>query len=88
MITPGILDTTAALMTLVAAACTVLCLAWSVPAWRRRLAPGVGGPNARVPRAGRLSGWTARAGGGLVATGIAGCALVAWYCVYCTVAAI
>src|SRR6478672_6042973 len=37
MLTPIILYTTAALMALVATACTALCLVWSVPTWRHRL---------------------------------------------------
>ncbi len=82
MISPGNLYATAALLGLVAAASTALCLAWSIPAWRRRLAP------ARAPRAGGLSGWPAHVGGGAVSAGIAGCALAAWYGLYRALAAI
>ena len=82
MISPGILYATAALLTLVAVACTALCLAWSIPAWRRRLGKG------RTPRADGLSGWPARVGGGMISAGIAGCAVAAWYGLYCTLAAI
>ncbi len=77
MLTAGMLYTTAALMALVAIACTVLCLAWSFPAWRRRLGPV-------APGAGGLSGWHATVGSGLISAGIAACAVLAWYGVYCT----
>ena len=85
MISVGVLYLTAALLAFVAVACTALCFAWSIPAWRHRLAPDRGESEAR---AGRLSGWPARVGSGLVSTGIAACALVAWYGLYCTLAAI
>lgn len=88
MLSPGILYTTAALMALVAAACTVLCVVWSVPAWRRRLAPARGTPAATTPGAGGLSGWPAGVGSGLVSAGIAACALLAWYGAYCELAAV
>jgi hypothetical protein len=74
---------TAALMALVGVTCTVLCLAWSVPAWRRRLGPVGAGCGA-----GGLSGWWGGVGSGLVSVGIAGVALLAWYGVYCTVGAV
>jgi hypothetical protein len=80
MIAPGTLYATAALLALVAVACTALCLAWSVPAWRRHLSS--------ASAAHGLSGWPARAGSGLVSAGIAACALVAWYGLYCTLTAI
>jgi len=80
--------TSAALMAVVAAACTALCLAWSIPSWRRRLAgPGVA-PEVRSPNTGGLSGWPARVGSGLVSTGIAACAVVGWYGCYCVLAAL
>jgi hypothetical protein len=85
MISVGVLYTTAALLALVAVACTALCLAWSNPAWRRRLAPDKGESEAR---AGGVSGWPARVGSGLVSAGIGACALVAWYGLYCALAAI
>jgi hypothetical protein len=88
MLSPGILYTTAALMALVAAACTVLCLVWSVPVWRRRLAPEGGTPAATTPGAGGLSGWPAAVGSGLVSAGLAASALLAWCGVYCTLAAV
>lgn len=88
MLSPSVLYTTAALLALVAAVSTALCLVWSVPAWRRRLAPPAGGPDAGVPGAGGLSGWTARVGSGLISAGIAASAAVAWYGLYCTVTAI
>ncbi len=86
MLSPGILYTTAALMALVATACTALCLVWSVPAWRRWLAPS--GADVRRPRAAGLSGRPAHVGSGLVSAGVAACALLAWYGVYCTLAAV
>ena len=88
MLSPGILFTTAALLALLAVACTAVCLAWSIPAWRRKLAAGVRPADTLKPRAGGLSGWPARIGSGLVSAGIAGCALVAWYGLYCALAAI
>ena len=88
MLSPGILYTTAALMALVAIACTALCLVWSVPAWRRRLAPTGGSPDAPASETSGMSGWPARVGSGLVSAGIAASALVAWYGVYCTLAAV
>ena len=86
MLTPGILYTTAALMALVATACTALCLIWSVPAWRHWLAPAEA--DARQHRAAGLRGWSAQIGSGLVSAGIAACALLAWYGVYCTLSAV
>ena len=88
MLSPGVPYTTAALLGLVAAACTALCLAWSVPAWRRQLAPAGGTSGVNAPAASALSGWPARVGGGLVSTGIGAVALVAWYGLYCTLTAI
>ena len=86
MLSPGILYTTAALMALVATACTALCLVWSVPAWRHWLAPA--GADVRRPKSGELSGWPAQIGSVLVSAGIAACALLAWYGVYSILAAI
>ena len=86
MLSPAILYTTAALMALVAAACTGLCLVWSVAAWRPWL--GSAAADVRRPRAVELSGWTARIGSGLVSAGIAACALLAWYGVSCIIAAV
>ena len=88
MLSPGILYTTAALLTLVAAACTALCLAWSNSAWPRRLAPARGTSEVLAPEASGLSGWRARVGSGLVSAGIGAAAMVAWYGLYCTLAAI
>ena len=87
MISPIILYTTATLMALLAVACTVLCLVWSIPAWRRRLAPGAGESTSRAAWT-SMSGWPACIGSGLVSAGIAGCAFVAWYGLYCTLAAL
>jgi hypothetical protein len=86
MLSPGILYATAVLMALVATACTALCLVWSVPAWRHWLAPS--GTDVRRPKAGELSGWPAQIGSGLVSAGIAACALLGWYGVYCTLVAV
>jgi hypothetical protein len=82
-LSPGILYTTAALMASVAVACTVLGLVWSVPAWRRRLAP-----IRATSVASGLSGWLAGVGSGLVSAGITASALLAWYGVYCALAAL
>ena len=83
-----VLYTTAALMAVVAVACTALCLAWSIPAWRRRLARRGVACEIRGGEAGGLTGWPARLGGGLVSIGIASCAVVAWYGCYCVLAAL
>ena len=88
MLSPAVLYTTAALMALVAAACTALCLAWSVPEWRNRLAPTRGAPEAPAPVVGGLSGWQARVGGGLVSAGIGAAAVIAWGGLYFVLAAI
>ena len=83
-----VLYVTAALMAFVAVACTALCLAWSIPSWRRRLAgPGVAS-QVRNLEAGGLTGWPSRFGSGLVSTGIAACAVVAWYGSYCVLTAL
>jgi hypothetical protein len=84
-----ILYTTAAMMALVGVICTVLCVVWSVPSWRQRLArhPVVPQDLGR-PETGRLSGWPARVGSALVSTGIAACAVVALYGCYCVLAAL
>lgn len=84
----GIMYTTAVLMALVAATCTVLCFVWSVPAWRSRLAPEGGTLADTTLRLGGLSGWPAAVGSGLVSAGIAASALLAWYGVYCALAAV
>jgi len=88
MLSPAVLYTTAALMALVAAACTALCLAWSVPGWRNRLASTRGAPKAVGPVVGGLSGWQARVGVGLVSAGIGAAAVVAWGGLYFALAAI
>lgn len=88
MLSTGTLYTTAALLALVSVACTALCLVWSIPAWRRRLASAESASNAPAPGFGELRGWPARIGSALVSAGIAACALVAWYGLYCTLAAL
>ncbi|MDB5347256.1 MAG: hypothetical protein JWP89_5633 [Schlesneria sp.] len=78
MLSPGTLYTTAALMALVAFACTMLCIVWTVPVLRRGIALATTKSN----------GWFERVGSGLVSVGIGSCALVAWYGVYCVLAAL
>lgn len=88
LLSPGILYTTAALMALVAAACTALCLVWTNPAWRRRLTPAGGESDGPAAATGALTGWSARVGSGLMSAGIGAVALCAWYGFYCTLAAL
>lgn len=88
MISLGILYTTAVLMASVAVACTALCLVWSVPAWRCRLAPAGESPAAPATKTEGMSGWPAGVGSGLVSAGIAAVAVLAWYGVYWTLAAV
>jgi len=83
-----VLYTTAALMAVVAVACTALCLAWSVPAWRRRLARRGVAIEVQSGDTGGLSGWTARVGSGLISIGIATCAVVGWYGCFSVLAAL
>jgi hypothetical protein len=87
MNSPTLMYTTAALMALLAVACTALCLAWSIPAWRRRLALSGATPEVRGTKTGGLSGWPARIGSVLISVGIAACAVVGWYGCYCCVLA-
>ncbi|MFN8739714.1 MAG: hypothetical protein ACK5YR_07330 [Pirellula sp.] len=80
-----VLYTTAALMAFVGFFCAVLCLAWSIPSWRRRLA------RSQAPghsEAGGLAGWPARVGSALISIGIAACAVAGWYGCYCVLAAL
>lgn len=83
-----VLDTTTALMAVVAVACTALCLAWSVPAWRRRLARRGVAFEVWGAETGGLTGWPARVGSGLISIGIAFCAVVGWYGCCCVLAAL
>jgi hypothetical protein len=84
-----ILYATAALMAFVGAVCAVLCVAWSILSWRRRLARNTVVPNVLGrPEAGGLTGWPARVGTALVSTGIASCAAVGWYGCYCVLASL
>ncbi|MGC4005981.1 MAG: hypothetical protein QM811_23820 [Pirellulales bacterium] len=87
MLVSAILYVTAALMALVAIACTALCLVWSVPAWRSRLAQTDDMADAHHPRAAGLSGRPARIGSVLISVGIGACTLLAWYGVYGTLTA-
>ena len=81
-----VLYVTAALMAFVAVSCTALCFAWSIPSWRRRLAgPGVA-TQVRDSESGGLTGLSSRVGSGLVSTGIAACAAIAWYGSYSVLA--
>lgn len=84
----GVLYTTAALMAVVAVACTVLCLVWSVPGWRRWLDRSGVASEAPILKSRGLRGWPARVGSGLVSAGIGVCALIAWYGCYCVWAAL
>jgi hypothetical protein len=84
----SVLYTTAALMAVVAIACTVLCLVWSVPGWRRWLDRRGVASEAPVAATTGLSGWPARVASGLVSAGIGGCALVAWYGCYCVLSTV
>lgn len=83
-----VLNTTAAMMAFVGIVCTVLCVAWSIPSWRRRLAMFAIAPQVRGPATGGLTGWPARVGSGMVSIGIAACAVVGWYGCYCVLAAL
>ena len=83
-----IMYVTAALMALIAAACTALCLAWSIPSWRRRLAQPRNAVEANTTEPAGLTGWPARIGRGIISIGIAACAAVGWYGFYCTLSAL
>jgi len=83
-----VLYTTAALMAVVAVACTALCLAWSVPSWRRRLARCGVAIEVWGVEPGGLTGWPARVGSGLISIGIATCAVVGWYGCFSVLAAL
>jgi hypothetical protein len=83
-----VLYITVVLMAIVAFACTVLCLAWSIPSWRRRLARSRTEPQAFPALHVGLSGWQARVGNCLISIGIASCALAGWYGCYCVLAAL
>jgi len=78
---------TATLMAFVAVACSVLCLVWTIPSWRRRLAQSGVTSEVHEPKTGRLTGWPAKAGSSFISIGIAACAVVAWYGSYCMLAA-
>lgn len=84
-----ILYTTAALMAFVGVVCAVLCVAWSIPSWRRRLAkPPVASQVLGRAETGELTGWAARVGIVLVSTGIAACAVVGGYGCYSVLSAL
>ena len=83
-----VLYTAAVLMAFVAAVCTALCCAWSVPSWRRRLAQrGVANEVMGTEIVG-LAGWPARVGSALVSIGIAACAVIGWCGSYCVFSAL
>ncbi len=73
---------TAALLAVVAIACSALCLAWSIPSWRVWLASRNGLPRLTGARAIELRGWAALVGSGLISAGIAACAVAAWFGCY------
>lgn len=83
-----VIYTAAILMACVALACTVLCLAWSIPSWRHRLARSSKTTEVSVTKSTELAGWPAHVGNGLVSVGIAGCAAVGWYGCYCVLNAL
>lgn len=84
-----ILYTTAVLMALVGVVCAVICVAWSIPSWRRRLArPPVASQVRCRPESEGLTGWPARVGSALISTGIAACAVAGWYGCYCVLTAL
>lgn len=80
-----ILYTTAILMALVGGFCAVLCLAWSIPSWRHRLARS--SVSIRIESK-ELNGWPARVGMALISIGIAACAAASWYGCYCVLDAL
>ena len=80
LLNPIILYTTAALMAIVGVVCALLCVAWSIPSWRRRLAtPTVVIHVLRSPKTEGLTGGSACVGSILVSIGIGACAVVALY---------
>ena len=83
-----IMSITAVLMALVALATTVICLAWSIPSWRSRLAGPKNGREAAGPGWEGLTGWPSSVGSVLVLLGIAVCAACAWYGFYFALAAL
>ena len=83
-----VLSVTAALMAFVAVSCTALFFAWSIPSWRRRLAGSGVASQDREPVIGGLIGWSSRVGSGLVSTGIAACAAIAWHGSYSVLSAL
>ena len=83
MLPTVILYTTLGLMALVAVSCTALCLAWSIPSWRRRLAARPAVTESPASDSKGLVGWRAQLGSGLVSVGIGAVALIAWYGCYC-----
>ncbi len=74
-----VLCATAALIASVAMACSALCIAWTVPAWRQRLAKPRNASNLQPTDAQSLTGWPAQLGSVLISIGIAGSAILAWY---------
>jgi len=83
-----VLYITVALMAVVAAACTVLCFAWSILSWRHRLARSRNEPQTPPALHVGFSGWKARLGNCIISIGIAFCASTGWYGCYCVLAAL
>ena len=81
-----VLFVTAALMAFVAVSCTVLCFAWTIPSWRRRLAGPGGATQGRESEIGGLTGWSSRVGSSFVSAAIAACAAIAWHGSYSVLA--
>lgn len=88
VLNPLILYTTAALLAIVGVACVLLCVAWSIPSLRRRLASPTGAIQVvGSPKIGSLNGWPALTGSLLVSIGIGACAAIAIYGSYSIVSA-
>ncbi len=80
-----ILYVSAGLMALVGVVCTVLCIAWSIPSWRRRLAsPQLPG----LLKKGKLAGLSGHLSIAMVSIGIAVCAVAGWYGCFSLLAAL
>jgi hypothetical protein len=79
----------AVLMAVIGCVCALLCAAWSIPSWRRRLrGPALTDRVLGDPAAKGLSGWQGRIFSAVISIGIAICAMVSWYGCYCVLAAL
>lgn len=86
---PLILYTTAALMAIVGFFCTWLCVCWSIPSWRMRLAVSPSIPQVLgIQQTHSLTGWPVRVGSVLISAGIAACALTCGYGCCCVLVAV